>query len=368
MSIKGYKCPNCGGNLVFSSDRQKLHCPSCDTEIDMKTYQEYVDVVKSAEEKGDTYDWGEEESQNSGEWSVREEDGKKIYTCPSCGGEIDAHTTTAATTCPYCDSPVILPGQISGEFHPDLIIPFRLDQEAAKKAYKTFCQGKPLLPKAFQSDQRIQEITGIYVPFWLFSCEAEGSVNYDAQRIRKWRDSSFEYTKTDFYLVTSEGKVDFDYVPVDGSIVMDDAYMESIEPYDMEMAIPFDEGYLSGYEAQKYDVTKEESRKRAEDRIKTSFDELLDQSVNRGRYSIVIPRNSRIGCTKGKVQYALMPVWVIKVKYKDTIYQFAMNGQTGKLAGELPVDKGVFWKYAFGIFAGSSVIVYLLLLVLLYIL
>lgn len=367
MNVKGYKCPNCSGNLVFSSDRQKLHCPSCDTQIDMKTYQEYIDVVESAESKDDTYDWGEEEK-NTGAWSVREEDGRKIYTCPFCGGEIDAHTTTAATTCPYCDSPVILPRQISGEFRPDLIIPFQLDQEAAKTAYKAFCKEKPLLPKAFQSEQRIQEIVGIYVPFWLFSCEAEGTVNYDAQRIRKWRDNTFEYTQTDYYLVTGEGKVNFDYVPVDGSIIMDDAYMESIEPYDMDKAVPFDEGYLSGYEAQKYDVTKEESRKRAEERIKTSFNELLNQSVNRNQYAIVIPKNSRIGCTKGKVQYALMPVWVIKVKHKDTVYQFAMNGQTGKLTGELPVDKGLFWKYALRIFAGSSAVIYLLLLVMGYIL
>lgn len=361
MSVKEYKCPCCGGNLVFNSDTQKLHCPSCDNEMDMETYREYAKVVESTEQKEDTYDWGATDFGRSGEWVVKE-DGSRVYKCPSCGGEIEAQETTAATKCPYCDSPVILPEQVSGGFKPDLIVPFQLDAKAAKGAYKGFCKKKALLPRSFQSDQKIKEITGIYVPFWLFSCQAEGTINYNGQRIRKWKDQQYEYIQTDYYLVSREGCVNFDYVPVDGSVEMDDAYMESIEPYDMSKAVPFDEAYLSGYEAIKYDVSKDESRGRAQERIKTSFQDILKQSVDKKEYDILMLKNSQIGCTNGAVHYALLPVWVVKVEYKDKMYRFAMNGQTGKLVGELPIDSGLFWKNALGFFAGSSIVVYLLIM------
>ena len=176
------------------------------------------------------------------------------------------------------------------------------------------------------------------------------------------KDQQYEYIQTDYYLVSREGRVSFDYVPVDGSVEMDDAYMESIEPYDMSKAVSFDEAYLSGYEAIKYDVSKDESRGRAQERIKTSFQDILKQSVDKKEYDILMLKNSQIGCTNGSVHYALLPVWVVKVEYKDKIYRFAMNGQTGKLVGELPVDSGLFWKNALGFFAGSSIAVYMLIM------
>lgn len=174
MSTKGYKCPCCGGSLVFSSDIQKLRCPSCDNEIDMEIIQQYAEIVESVEAQEDTFDWEEDSRGVQGEWAVKEKDGKKVYTCPSCGGDVDADETTAATKCPYCDSPIILPGQVSGEFQPDLVIPFQLNKDEVKQIFKEHCKGKKLLLKGFQSEHNIKEITGIYVPFWLFSCREKG--------------------------------------------------------------------------------------------------------------------------------------------------------------------------------------------------
>lgn len=360
MSIEEYKCPCCGGSLAFNSNRQKLHCASCNSEYDMKNFRKYIDVVESTKQTEDRYEWDKNDTL---ELEMVEKDGKTVYICPSCGGEIDAKETTAATKCPYCDSPVIMPGKVAGNLRPDMIIPFWLDKEAAKEKYKDFCKGKRLLPRAFQSDQIIQEIKGIYVPYWLFSCNASGRANYRAQRVKHWKDSDYEYTQTDYYMLSREGKVYFEHVPVDGSVEMNDVYMESLEPYEMSKIVPFDEGYLTGYEAMKYDVDKDDCRGRAQQRIKSSFEQILEQSVDRQHYTFVTRENSNIGCTDGKVQYALFPVWKIRVKYKDKIFEFMMNGQTGKMVGELPVDRGIYWKYALGIFAGSSIISYILLLV-----
>lgn len=362
MSTKGYKCPCCGGNLVFSSDTQKLQCPSCGNKISMNAVRQYAEIVESAEEQGNTYDWGEEPQSSQMQWEGKE-DGRKVYTCPSCGAELDADQTTAATTCPYCDSPVILQEQVSGEYQPDMIVPFQIDEKTAKETYKKFCKGKKLLPKVFRSDHSIQEIKGVYVPFWLFSCRAEGTVVFDAQKRKKWKDDSFEYTRNDFYLLSRRGEFFFEHIPVDGSVEMDDAYMESIEPFYMDKAVTFQEGYLSGYEAMKYDLPKEECRNRAEERIKSTCEDTLSKSVNKNEYSVISQKNCSISCRKGNIKYALLPVWSLHVKYKGETYRFAINGQTGKITGELPVDKSLFWKHALGMFAGSSVAVYILMLI-----
>lgn len=363
MSIKGYKCPSCGGNLVFNSDTQKLQCPSCGNEIDMDEIQQCAEVVESSDEQEDTNEGKKDSQEDPKEWEVKEVDGKVIYTCPSCGGEVEADQTTAATKCPYCDSPLILPGQVSGEFRPDLIIPFQLDDKDAKEAYQKFCKGKRLLPKMFQSDQRLKEIKGIYVPFWLYNCKVEGSMKFDAQKTKTWRDSDYEYTKTDFYLVTRYGEVYFEHVPVDGSAEMADEYMESIEPFEIDQAVPFQEGYLSGYEAIKYDQSRGECWDRAEKRIDTTFADVLRNSVNTYQYSSISSKGFTASYSNIIVKYVLMPVWVLNVKYKDKMYHFAMNGQTGKMTGILPIDWKLFWKYTLGIFAGSSLITYILMLI-----
>ena len=362
MSTKGYKCPCCGGSLVFSSDIQKLRCPSCDNEIDMEIIQQYAEIVESVEAQEDTFDWEEDSRGVQGEWAVKEKDGKKVYTCPSCGGDVDADETTAATKCPYCDSPIILPGQVSGEFQPDLVIPFQLNKDEVKQIFKEHCKGKKLLLKGFQSEHNIKEITGIYVPFWLFSCRAKGSVIYDAEKINTWQDDYYEFTQKDLYLVTRKGDMFFEHVPVDGSAEMDDTYMEAIEPYGVEKAVPFEAGYLSGYKALKYDVPKDNCRRRAEERIKRTFEDIINQSIDKKEYHTIKQKYCKLACENGKVKYALMPVWTLDVKYKGQTYHYAVNGQTGKFAGNLPVDRGLFWKYALGTFVGSSVIIYLLML------
>lgn len=154
----------------------------------------------------------------------------------------------------------------------------------------------------------------------------------------------------------------FEHVPVDGSAEMDDTYMEAIEPYGIEKAVPFEAGYLSGYKALKYDVPKDNCRRRAEERIKRTFEDIINQSINKKEYHTIKQKYCKLACENGKVKYALMPVWTLDVKYKGQTYHYAVNGQTGKFAGNLPVDRGLFWKYALGTFVGSSVIIYLLML------
>ncbi len=351
--IQEYKCPCCGGAIEFDSSLQKMKCPYCDNEYEMETLASFDEVL--SKEQADNMQW---DSSAGSEWEDGETDGLRVYVCKSCGGEIVADGTVGATACPFCDNPVVMMGQFSGALKPDYVIPFKLTKDDAIKALKKHYGGKKLLPKVFSSQNHIEEVKGVYVPFWLFDADAEANVRYKAAKIRTWSDSRYNYTETNFYSVVRGGSISFSQVPVDGSTKMDDALMESIEPFDMSGAVDFQTAYLSGYLADKYDVDSETSIARANERIKKSTEDTFRSFVN--GYESVATENSSVSLQNGITKYALYPVWLLNTTWNGKKYTFAMNGQTGKLVGDLPMDKGTYKKYLFASMAIGAAVVYAL--------
>lgn len=331
--VNEYKCPCCSGKLEFNSSVQKMKCPFCDSEFEIEAVQDYNNELGKAE--GDDLSW---ESAAGGEWTDGETNGMKVYSCQSCGGEIIADATTGASKCPYCDNPVVMSGSFSGDLRPDYVIPFKLDKNAAKAALGKHLEGKKLLPKVFREQNHIDEIKGIYVPVWLFDAEAYANMCYRAEKKRRWSDSNFNYVETSYYQAVRAGKIAFEHVPVDGSEKMADELMESIEPFDFKQAVEFKTAYLSGYLADKYDVTEEQSVARANERIKKSTESTFAATVK--GYDIVNCESSSVRLSGGKAVYALYPVWILNTTWNGQRYTFAMNGQTGKFVGDLPVDSG----------------------------
>ena len=274
QTLQEYKCPCCGGAIAFDSTLQKMKCPYCDTEFEMEALEGYDAELQS--EKSDNMEW---ETTAGGDWQEGETDGLRSYVCKSCGGEIVGDANTAATACPFCGNPVVMMGQFSGALKPDLVIPFKLDKKAAKAGLMKHLTGKRLLPKIFKDQNHIDEIKGIYVPFWLFDTDVDAQIRYRATRVRTWSDSDYNYTETSYYMAHRGGSIGFEHVPVDGSSKMADDLMESIEPYDFSEAVDFQTAYLAGYLADKYDVTAETSIDRANKRVKRSTEDTFAGTV-----------------------------------------------------------------------------------------
>ncbi len=352
-TILEYKCPCCGGAIEFDSGLQRMKCPYCETEFDAETLSQFDEEARDGA-RGEEPTWEDYRTAESDEEWQDEAAGMGVYNCTSCGGQIIGGEHTAATSCPYCASPVILTGRLSGAFRPDHIIPFQLDRDAAKSTLAKFLSRKPLLPKAFRDPKLVEEVKGMYVPFWLFDCDADATIRYRATRVRSWSDANYHYTKTDHFLLTRAGSLAFDRVPVDGSSHMDDAYMESIEPYNYDGLTDFQMPYLAGYLADKYDTDAKASIPRANERIRQSTEDAF-ASTTVG-YSTCVPESRNIHTENGRTRYALLPVWMLNTKYKGKTYSFAMNGQTGKFVGELPVSWGRFFAWLFGIAGGLSAI------------
>lgn len=345
QSVLEYKCPCCGAGLKFSGAEQKLSCEYCDNIFELETVQEYNESLN----KTDTQDFNWDEQQ-SAEWTAEEQDKMRSYICNSCGGEIITDGTTAATFCPYCENPAVLPGNVSGGLRPDAVIPFKTTKEDAQKAFLKLCQGKPLLPKDFTSKNRLEKITGMYVPFWLYECSGDVDGQYKATRVRHWSDSNYHYTKTDHYMLNRAAQAEFIGIPMDGSSKMDNTIMESIEPFDMKAAVDFNTAYLSGFLADKYDVEAKNGEERVRQRVSDTLDDLLKPSF--AGFSSVVPSSKQLQVKHSKAKYVLLPVWMLHTKYQDKIYTFAMNGQSGKMTGTLPIDKKRQWSW-FGMVAGG---------------
>jgi DNA-directed RNA polymerase subunit RPC12/RpoP len=319
-----------------------MKCPYCDSEFEMEALQAYDADLSNVPQDSMTWD-----TAAGSQWSDGEADALRVYCCNSCGGEIVADETTGATHCPYCDNPVVMKGQFAGALKPDIVIPFKHDKNAAIAALQNHYKGKRLLPKVFKDQNHIEEVKGMYVPVWLFDTEADAHVRYKATRVRTWSDSRYNYTETSHYSVVRAGSIGFENVPVDGSSKMDDTLMESIEPFDISSAVDFQTAYLSGYLADKYDVDADTSVVRANERIKKSTEDAFAATV--AGYHSVIPENSSIRLNNGRARYALYPVWILNTTWNGQKFTFAMNGQTGKIVGDLPMDKGAYRKWLLGV-------------------
>ena len=371
--VTNYQCPACTGPLHFVGKSGKLECDYCGSTYEVSEiealYQkkeeqaakahEDASIKDASDQEASAKDASDKDTENPDSWDVSglsgdwgtDAAGMKAYNCPSCGAELICEESTAASSCPYCGNPNVVPGQFSGTLRPDFVLPFKLSKEDAVSALKRHYKGKLLLPKLFRDNNHIEELRGIYVPFWLFDGEAEGSANYMATTTRVFRHGDTEITETSFYEVQRAGTLPFSRVPVDASRKMPDDYMDSIEPFDYAGLKPFSTAYLPGFFADKFDVSIEESSSRADKRCRQSLSDALQGTARNGRpYTSVTPTGEDIHLKRTGVHYALLPVWMLNTRWNGKNYMFAMNGQTGRMVGDLPVDRKRFW----GLFAAVA--------------
>lgn len=334
-----FKCPHCGGKLEFDASTQKMKCPYCDSELDIEALQKNEEILAQSSE-ADNMEW---EDTAGSQWAEGEADGMKVYVCNSCGGEIVADETTGASNCPYCGNPVVMTQNFAGALKPDYVIPFKVTKQQAKDALKKHYEGKKLLPPIFSSENHLDEIKGVYVPFWLFDAVSNANICYEMESTKAWADSKFNYTEISHYSGFRQGSVQFSNVPVDGSSKMPDDMMESIEPFDFSEAVPFKTAYLSGFMADKYDVDDKASIERANNRIKISTEEAFLNTVE--GFGSVKVKSSSISLSDTKAKYALYPVWLLTTSFEKKQHLFAVNGQTGKIVGDLPIDNSLVKKY-----------------------
>ncbi len=346
-----YQCPSCTAPLRFDGSTQLLQCDHCNSSYPVAEIEAIYNPGQAPPPEENVWstanlnsDWGED-----GE-------NMRVYNCTSCGAEIICDATTAATSCHYCGNKTIIEGQFAGTLRPDYVIPFKLSKEEATAALKEHCKNKKFLPNDFLSQTHIDEIKGVYVPFWLFDTTVDADIMFDSQKSTSHTSGNYRITNTEHYKVRRAGSVSFHDIPVDGSTKMPDDYMESIEPYDYSLMVPFSAAYMPGFFADKFDVDAKTCTPRAEQRSSSATVSLVSGSVIDYSKNTISSKN--INLTHGEVRYAMAPVWLLTTRYKEKVYLFAMNGQTGKFVGDLPCDKGKYSRYVLSVGAIATAIIY----------
>ena len=347
MDIFEYKCPNCGADLKFNPQAQNLSCEYCGGTFT-------VDEIKRLYAEKDKEDEAKPEAPNDESADSGEE--PKVYYCSSCGAEIMADSERTALFCYYCHNPVILSGKMSGKYRPEKIIGFTIDRENALKKFKSWCF-KKFVPRNFKSNQQLEKITGLYVPFWLADCTVSSNIDAIGKTSTHWTSGGYTYTKTKEYGIVRRADFLVQGVPADGSKKIDDELMESIEPFDYTALQDFSSAYLSGFYADKYDMDKEDMLPRISERVSATCREKLRATV--GGYDSISVQNESYEITKVDWHYIMLPVWFMSYKYKDKMYEFVLNGQTGKISGSLPIHKPLLNACCAGLFAATTAVVFL---------
>lgn len=340
------KCPHCGAKIDFDPNSQKFKCEYCGnvlTPDEMKKYETAVNEKNNLSENINNVDNYEE---------------YVSYICNDCGAEIIADKETVATFCVYCGNSAILKNKLSGKFEPNFIIPFKKSKNEATKAFKSLAHGRPLVPKAFTSEKNIEKIRGVYIPFWLHDFKTEGTICLEGRKYNYWSVGNTDYTKTSIYNVERGGSVSLNNIPTDGSSRFDDALMNSIQPFNFDNLVSYNHGYLAGFFAERYDTDIEKIKEIAEG---YALDEAKSQLLrSTSTYSSTTIKSNTLHTTDYSNKYVLLPVYMVNVKYLGKMYTFAMNGESGKFIGDIPIDRKKAILYCLITFVISFLIVWLI--------
>lgn len=332
MATVNYKCPNCGGPLKFNPDKQMFSCEYCMSDFEEQKIQQ---IYAEREAKQSQAEKAEEKATQT---ETKEDDEAVVYTCPSCGAEVVTTASTAATHCFYCQNPVVLGGRLSGEFKPDRVVPFALTREKAIETFLGMCGKKWFLPKGFASKKQIEKITGVYFPYWYIDSQRFARADATGEKIRTWRSGNKRYTETSVFQLLRAGDLVIKNVFERALKSESREMLQSVHPFDLSQARDFSMSYLSGFQAEKRDLDKKDVEQAVEQRMQEYSKQLLKNTMN-GYTAIQIQSYS----DKKDLEswnYTLLPVWVVTYKYNGKILPFAINGQTGKTYGSLPVSKG----------------------------
>ena len=336
METIAYKCINCGGPLQYNAQKLKFYCEYCRSpfsEEELKTHFGELDEQLQNEAQSEDV-----QPQDVPEGFEDFASNTVMYSCDSCGAEIIADKTTAATFCVYCHSPVVLSNRLTGAFKPSKVIPFKIAEQDAKDRFFAFCKKKHFLPKDFISSAQLDKMKGVYYPYWMVDSLKDGSLNATATKVRTWVVGDEEYTETKTFRVKRAGTIDFKGYPYPALKGEHSKALKYVNPYDDKEFRNFTMAYLSGFLAEKRDTERQDVQADVDADLKKYAEKIYKETIK--GYDTVRVDSVNVKTLKENWQYAMMPVWMMNFIYNGKEYLYAMNGQTGKNYGELPINKG----------------------------
>ena len=362
--MKKYNCPNCSAELYWDAKANALKCEYCDKAYqpaELDALMAKSDAIKGKKNETPTEDRAEKVTRETTDQDRASDDSSKtgyddlvVYACQNCGAEVITSKSTVATTCAFCGRAISLSNKLVGDFKPDEVIPFAIDDKKAKDIYKSYAKKGGLTPNAFTKTGVIKKCKGVYVPFWLHSYDETADVVLSCENVTSHKRGDDKIVEHEMYTVNMEVGSRFTSIPTDGLKNLSDELMAQIEPFDYSKLVAFNPAYMAGYYAEEYDENAEQKIGEAQARSKDAVSaQAIDQAGPYMQKSVTSyhPTYSNVVS-----KYAMLPVWMFTVDYKGKLWQFAVNGETGKIAGKLPISKLKVAAAAGGGFLGTQLI------------
>lgn len=370
-----YKCPNCGADMAFDSQTGLLRCGSCGRTDNIEQmagkagqdvgdihYEMDDDDINAANSAFDNDYADASDTDNPSNHTTFKENEATEYHCKNCGAILITDAQTTATTCSFCGAGVVLGDRLTGSLAPAKVIPFTISKEQAQEAFRKWCKKGLLTPSDFMTADRIKNISGMYVPFWLYDINGRGEAEATCTRVRTYTAGDWIYTETKWYHVWRKVDLNYNRIPCDASKKMEDGMMDKLEPYQYSNLKDFNMPYLAGFIAEKYDFTDDQMLPRIKERVASYVDSYIRSTIN--GYSTVSINRENVNILKRHADYTLMPVWMVCYDYRQAEHIFLMNGQTGKIVGKPPLSKSKMAAWFAGVSVGCFILFRLLTLVL----
>ena len=333
-----YQCPNCSAGLKFDAEKQKFCCEFCLSEFDKSELEN-----TEAEERAKA---AEAESAAFCAHMVE-------YSCPSCGAQVTAEESTAATFCYWCHNPVVLTGRLSGQLRPHKVIPFKIDRDKAKEIFYAFVRKHKFLPRDYFSEEQAAHLSGVYFPFWATDADTDSIVDGKAERVRRWRSGNVETTEISDFRIHRRGDIHFEDIVTSAISTEDKEMLEGILPYPSDSLVDFEIPYLQGFTAKKRDLEQLDVQDQVSARMRTYAKEVMRRTVT--GYTSTQLDECQVKVKKSHWDYTLMPIWVLTYKgRREKPYVFSINGYTGKVWGEVPVSRAKLLALFGGLLAGVA--------------
>lgn len=332
MEVDEYsaKCPSCGASIKFNPENGNLKCPYCHheehiPEAELEADEEVEELDFLAAEARSSFRWGEE---------------KKIVICDACSAELVYDALKVANVCPYCGSNHVMQSYADNSLAPNGIVPFQITLEQANQNFKKWIKGRWFAPNEAKKSAKADAFTGIYLPYWTFDSKTASQYTARYGRHRTVYDKEGKpRTVTDWYRTSGFYQEFIDDHLVLGSTRYDTHILKSIEPFNVKSSKSYKKDYLQGFVAERYSVGLEDGWKIAKREIHDYLQTRITQHILiRHRADVVSNLKFSTAHSNITYKYLMLPLWLSTFKYKDQMYQFMVNGQTGKVGGEYPVS------------------------------
>ena len=293
------KCPKCGAELILDNNNKKLKCEYCRSNFDL------------------------------------EEIKKELYICEDCG--IQVISSSNLTSCIYCNSKKITQKDYNSKNNINYIVPFKITKKEATTAFKKMCKNKWFMPKSFNINKKSQEIKSLYIPFSLCNCDTTGVLETECDKINTWNSGGYKYTKTDKYKSIRGGNISFENILVNFSNNFNNEMLDTINPFDLTKMKCFEDNYYKDFLIEENIKNKDTITKEIQNKTKNYFKEEMKKDIK--KYNQIKEIDSSINLYNLDISYILLPVWFLNIKHRKKSYMFLMNGQTGKINNNVPIDK-----------------------------